>query len=139
MVDEWSNLYKIKDWAVTTPVDLYLIYEKSIWKNQVGRTGFLVYSQLDFYCLRSMQKSILKLIFAGQKSSLLNLIFTTWFFKNQVQINKGWRSIATFYYYSINHQSGLQRNTFSKLSCIFLIPKNVLQIMSFHLRYMMVS
>ena len=27
----------------------------------------------------------------------------------------------TFYYYSVNHQSGFQRNTFSKLSYIFLI------------------
>ena len=49
------------------------------------------------------------------------------------------RSMTTFYYYSVNHQSGLQRNTFSKLSHIFLIHQNVPQIMSFHLRYMMVS
>ena len=27
--------------------------------------------------------------------------------------------MTTFYYYSVNHQSGLQRNTFSKLSYIF--------------------
>ena len=47
------------------PVDLYLISEKSIWKNQVRRTGFLVYFQLDFYCLYSLQKSISKLIFGG--------------------------------------------------------------------------
>ena len=32
-------------------VDLYLISEKSIWKNQVRRTGFLVYFELDFYNL----------------------------------------------------------------------------------------
>jgi hypothetical protein len=25
-------------------------------------------------------------------------------------------SMTTFYYYSVNHQSGLQRNTFSKLT-----------------------
>ena len=31
------------------------------------------------------------------------------------------RSMTTFYYYSVNHQSGLQRKTFSKLSYIFLI------------------
>ena len=30
------------------PVDLYLISEKSIWKNQVRQTGFLVYFKLDF-------------------------------------------------------------------------------------------
>ena len=29
------------------------------------------------------------------------------------------RSMTTFYYYSVNHQSGLQRNTFSKSSYIF--------------------
>ena len=29
------------------------------------------------------------------------------------------RSMTTFYYYSVNHQSGLQSNTFSKLSYIF--------------------
>ena len=29
------------------------------------------------------------------------------------------RSMTTFYYYSVNHQSGLHRNTFSKLSYIF--------------------
>ena len=31
------------------PVDLYLISEKSIWKNQVQQTGFLVYFELDFH------------------------------------------------------------------------------------------
>ena len=49
------------------------------------------------------------------------------------------RSMTTFYYCSVNHQSGLQRNTFSKSSYIFLIHQNVLHIISFHLRYMMVS
>ena len=39
------------------PVDLYLISEKSIWKNQVRRTGFLVYFQPIFYCPCSLQKS----------------------------------------------------------------------------------
>ena len=32
-----------------TPVDLHLILEKSIWKNQVQRTGFLVYFKLKSY------------------------------------------------------------------------------------------
>ena len=40
------------------PVDLYFISEKSIWKNQVRRTGFLVYFKLDFYCLCSLQNQI---------------------------------------------------------------------------------
>ena len=78
------------------PVDLYLISEKSIWKNQVRQTGFLVYFELDFYCLCSLQKSVSKLIFAGKNSSSLKLIFTTWFFKNQVQINSG---LATYLLY----------------------------------------
>jgi hypothetical protein len=39
------------------PVDLYLVFEKSSWKNQVRRTGF------------SLQKSISKLIFAGYTGS----------------------------------------------------------------------
>ena len=41
---------------------LYLISEKSSWKDQVWWTGFLVYFELDFYCLCSLQKSISKLI-----------------------------------------------------------------------------
>ena len=52
---------------------------------------------------------------------------------------KDGRSMTTFYYCSVNHQSGLQRNKFSKLEYIFLIHQNVPQIMSFYLRYMMVS
>ena len=51
--------------AILPPVDLYLISENSIRKNQVRWTGFLVYFELDFYCLYSLQKSISKLIFAG--------------------------------------------------------------------------
>ena len=35
------------------------------------------------------------------------------------------RSMTTFYYNSVNPQSGLQRNTFPKLWCIFLIHQNV--------------
>ena len=65
-----------------------MISEKSIWKNQVRRTGFLIHFELDFYCLCSLQKSILKFIFV----SCSNLIFPTWFFENLVQINRGWES-----------------------------------------------
>ena len=57
------------------PVDLYLISEKSIWKNQVRRTGFLVYFKLDFYCLCSLQKSISKLIFCRLKIQFVELDF----------------------------------------------------------------
>ena len=46
------------------PVDLYLIFEKSTWRNQVRQTGLKTYFELDFHCLCSLQKSILKLIFA---------------------------------------------------------------------------
>ena len=83
----FTLIWRLK--VLVSLVDLYLISEKSIWKNQVRRTGFLVYFELDFYCLCSLQKSISKLIFGGQNSSLSNLIFTTWYFKNQVQINRG--------------------------------------------------
>ena len=38
--------------------------------------------------------------------------------KNQKPTEDG-RSMTTFYYYSVNHQSCLQRNTFSKLSYVF--------------------
>ena len=51
------------------PIHLYLIFEKSSWKNQVRRTGFLIYFELDCYFLCSLQKSISKLIFAGYTGS----------------------------------------------------------------------
>ena len=47
-----KNLQKIgqiSSLASKPPIDLYLISEKSIWKNQNRRTGFLVYFELDFY------------------------------------------------------------------------------------------
>ena len=63
----YNNLFKQScgGQANLSPVDLYLIFEKSSWKNQVWRTGFLVYFELDFYCLCGLQKSISNLIFAG--------------------------------------------------------------------------
>ena len=43
------------------PPDVYLISEKSILKNQVRRNVLQnFYFKLDFYCLHSLQKSILK-------------------------------------------------------------------------------
>ena len=75
------NFWSFCNFGNWPPVDLYLISEKSIWKNQVRRTRFLVYFKLDFYCLCSLQKSILKFIFAGQKSSSSSFIFQTWFFQ----------------------------------------------------------
>jgi hypothetical protein len=63
--------------GVKFPIHLYFISEKASWKNLVWQTGFLVYFELDFYSLRSLQKSFSNLIFAGKKSILLNLIFQT--------------------------------------------------------------
>ena len=38
-------------------VHLHSDFEISSLKNLVRRTGFFVYFELDFYCLRSLQKS----------------------------------------------------------------------------------
>ena len=57
--------------AISPPVDLYLISEKSIWKNQVWRTGFLVYFELDFYCLCSLCRLKIQLV----ELDFSNLIF----------------------------------------------------------------
>ena len=77
------------------PVDLYLIFEKSSLTNWIF----------------SLQKSILKLIFAGYTGSknpvwtwlkiqFVELVFPNWFFRNNVQINRGTRlsppNILTF-------------------------------------------
>ena len=53
MIDQLKLLY-VRHFP---PVDLYLIFEKSSLKNQVLQTGFLVYFELDFYCLCSLKKS----------------------------------------------------------------------------------
>ena len=68
------------------PVDLHLIFEKSSLQNQVGRTWFFVYFELDFCRLHRQKKIKFKIC---KKSSWSNLIFRTWFFKNQVEINRG--------------------------------------------------
>ena len=109
------NVPKIK-WRPDLPLaDMYLISEKPIWKNQVRRTGFLVYFELDFYCLCSLQKSISK------------LSFPTWFFKIQVQINRGldWQNLSNlqnFNYWIKNDQN----TNFDKLPIFFLLslPQN---------------
>ena len=91
-----------------------------------------------------MQKQILQLIVLEKQilkgilevgimpMDLTNLIFI-------INLTEDGRSMATFYHYSVNHQYGLKRNTFSKLSYIFLIHQKVPKNMSFHMRYMMVS
>ena len=57
--------------AHSRTITINLIIEKSSWKNQVWRTGFLVYFKLDFYCRCNLQKSISKLIFALDFSYLI--------------------------------------------------------------------
>ena len=47
MIDQLKYIY-VRNFP---PVDLYLIFEKSSLKNQVLQTRFLVYFELDFYCL----------------------------------------------------------------------------------------
>ena len=46
--------------------------------------------------------------------------------------------MTTFYYCSVNDQSGLPKNSFSKYACITLIHHNVPQDFRFNLRYMRV-
>ena len=59
-------------------------------KNQFGiiKLDVQVYFKLDFYCL-----------FRLQKSSSSKLIFTTWFFKNKVQINRGYEQPLKFLFF----------------------------------------
>ena len=52
----FTLIWRLK--VLVSLVDLYLISEKSIWKNQVRRTGFLVYFELDFYCLAKINFQI---------------------------------------------------------------------------------
>ena len=80
------------------PIHAYLIFEKSSWKNQVRQTGFLVYFKLDVYSFCSLQKLISELIFAVLKSSSINLIFQTWFLKNQVQMDRALRCLVVLYF-----------------------------------------
>ena len=64
-------------------------FEKPSLKNQVWRTEFLVYVELDFYCLCSLQKSISKFEFS-------NWIFQIWFFKNKVQMDRAYLSVDKY-------------------------------------------
>ena len=74
-VSEWGKIRIIFFATGHTPCWSVLDFWKIYFKRQVWLTGFLVYFELDFYCLCSLQKSISKLIFAGKKSSSSNLIF----------------------------------------------------------------
>ena len=53
------------------------------------------------------------------------------------EISRKTGSMTTFYYFSVYHQSGLQKTHIFKI--IFLIYQNVPQMMAFYLMYMMVS
>jgi len=57
-IEGLQGINKKSSTSPSPPVDLYLISEKSIWKHQVKQIEFLVYFELDFYCLCSLQKSI---------------------------------------------------------------------------------
>ena len=72
----------------TSPIHLYLIFEKSSLKNQVRRTGFLICkNQFRNWFLKATQA--VKIQFEiGLKSSSCELIFPTWFLKNQVQMKR---------------------------------------------------
>ena len=70
-------------------IHLYLIFEKSHWKNQVRRTGFLVCFTLDFYYLCSLQKSILKLIICRLKIQFVELEFSDLIFQNSSTDQQG--------------------------------------------------
>ena len=52
-----TNVLKLLDQGPKPPIYIHLILEISSLKNLVWQTGCFVYSQLDFYCLCSMQKS----------------------------------------------------------------------------------
>ena len=104
-----------------------LLFERNIcsrvWvnNNQLGGISMMLYCP----CMACSRGSILFILRAGYKTLFM--------------VPNDRRSMTTYYYCSVNRHSGLQSNTFSKLSYIFLIHQNVPQIMSFHLRYMMVS
>ena len=52
-----------------------LLSVRSIWKNQVQQTGFLVYFELDFYCLCSLQIDFCRLKLQLVELDFSNLIF----------------------------------------------------------------
>ena len=61
----YRKVWKFESGGLNIPIKRstypsYLIFEISIWINQVRPTRFLVYYQLDFYCLCSLHKSISK-------------------------------------------------------------------------------
>ena len=92
----YGLLYEERTIKVTTqwlyykpPVDLYLSFEKSSWKNQVRWTGFLAFkNQFRNWFFQTTQAVKIKFKI-DEKSSLSNWIFPNWFFRHQVEINRG--------------------------------------------------
>ena len=93
------------------PVTIPLSFCSWFLKNQVRRTGFLVYFKLDFYCLCSLQKSISKLILQAK-----NPVRRTWLF--QLDFSKfKYRSIwGKLFYFCI-----LGQNSFWSQSRILFV------------------
>jgi len=89
-----------------------------ILKNQVGKINF-----------DELQKSISKLIFAGYTGSKnqvwnrpSNLIFTTWLFKNQVQMDRANRKVSKPQWGQILHEIVLEFFTQESL-CDNYVPQ----------------
>ena len=97
---------------------------KCSYARATAMLGQYLYLHIDY---RIQNTAIFTSSIKEREKKLLMVVFT-----------EDGRSMIDFYYCFGNHQSGLQSNTFSKLSYIFLIHQNVPQIMSFPLRYMMV-
>ena len=76
-----NSLIKYMRDTQTPSIYLHLIFEISSLKNQVRRTGFFVYFELDFYCLCSLQKSSLK--------KTKNPVRRTGFFKLEISKSSG--------------------------------------------------
>ena len=68
--------------------------KKSVWKNQVRPTGFLVYFELDFYCLCRLKKINFEIDFCKLKLQFIQLDFSKLIFqnsgKNQQGFNRQW-------------------------------------------------
>ena len=54
--DVW-NMYSSPHAPYPSVLDFWKIEFETFFKNQIGRSWFLVYFELDFYCLCSLQKS----------------------------------------------------------------------------------
>ena len=93
------------------------------------------YSEHDDYS--TFNWGVLNPSIKDQRSDNFRYKFCFWIYALACKIGQtreDGSSMTTFYYCSINYQSGLQSKTFSKLSYIFSIHQNVPHIMIFYLR-----